>query len=138
MHRGSKKLFNMTRVALFALGLVCFSNTGYALAAEHRANPSPNGKPNILVIMVDDFGFDDLAINNGNTQIATPNMDQLAHDGVRFTRHYASAVCSPARAAFLTGLHPERVGFLPNGRGISPELITLPERLQGFDFVLDQ
>lgn len=92
MHRGSKKLFNMTRVALFALGLVCFSNIGYALAAEHRANPSLNGKPNILVIMVDDFGFDDLAINNGNTQIATPNMDQLAHDGVRFTRHYASAV----------------------------------------------
>ena len=130
MHRGSKKLFNMTRVALFALGLVCFSNIGYALAAEHRANPSLNGKPNILVIMVDDFGFDDLAINNGNTQIATPNMDQLARDGVRFTRHYASAVCSPARAAFLTGLHPERVGFLPNGRGISPELITLPERLQ--------
>jgi arylsulfatase A-like enzyme len=93
-------------------------------------DPAPSGKPNILVIMADDLGFNDLAINNDNAQIDTPNMDQLARDGVRFTRHYASAVCSPARAAFLTGYFPERLGYLPNGRGISPTVQTLPERLR--------
>jgi arylsulfatase A-like enzyme len=89
-----------------------------------------NEKPNILVMMVDDLGYNDLAINNDNTDIDTPNMDQIARDGVRFTRHYAAAVCSPARASFLTGLYPERVGYLPNGRGISPGIVTLPERLR--------
>lgn len=87
-------------------------------------------KPNILLIMADDLGYNDLAINNDNTTIHTPNMDQLARDGVRFTRHYASSVCSPARAALLTGFYPERLGYLPNGRGISPEIETLPERLR--------
>jgi arylsulfatase A-like enzyme len=130
MTRGSKKLFNVIQCALLALGLACFSSIVFGLSAAEEAKSGPGSKPNILVLMVDDLGFDDLAINNGNTQIETPNMDQLARDGVRFTRHYASAVCSPARAAFLTGLHPERVGYLPNGRGISSELVTLPERLR--------
>jgi arylsulfatase A-like enzyme len=95
-----------------------------------RLDPNPTGKPNILILMADDLGYNDLAINNDNTGIDTPRMDQLARDGVRFTRHYAAAVCSPARAAFLTGLYPERVGYLPNGLGISPEIVTMPERLQ--------
>jgi arylsulfatase A-like enzyme len=89
-----------------------------------------NTKPNILLIMADDLGYNDLAINNDNTAIDTPNMDQIARDGVRFTRHYAHGVCSPARASLLTGFYPERLGYLPNGRGISPEVVTLPERLK--------
>ncbi|MCB1689633.1 MAG: sulfatase-like hydrolase/transferase [Halioglobus sp.] len=95
-----------------------------------RLDPNPSGKPNILVLMADDLGFNDLAINNGNSGIDTPHMDQLAREGTRFTRHYAAAVCSPGRAAFLTGLYPERVGYLPNALGISPEIVTLPERLR--------
>lgn len=91
---------------------------------------NPARKPNILLIVADDLGYNDLAINNDNTEIDTPNMDQIARDGVRFTRHYAAAVCSPARAALLTGFYPERLGYLPNGRGISPEVVTLPERLK--------
>jgi arylsulfatase A-like enzyme len=87
-------------------------------------------RPNILTIMVDDLGFNDLAINNGNTAIHTPNMDQLSRDGVRFTRHYAAASCSPARASFLSGMVPERLGYIPNGPGLSPQLTTLPERLR--------
>ena len=73
---------------------------------------APPDKPNILVLMVDDLGFNDLAINTNNLDIDTPNMDQLAREGVRFTRHYASPVCSPARAAFLTG----RSTFMPTRR----------------------
>jgi len=99
-------------------------------ATELAASPTIMPKPNVLVIMVDDLGFNDLAINNDNTSIHTPNLDQLAREGVRFTRHYATAVCSPARVALLTAQYPERNGFLPDGRGISPEVVTMPERLQ--------
>lgn len=62
--------------------------------------------------MADDLGYNDLAINNDNAAIQTPNMDQFARNGMRFTRHYAAAVCSPARAGFLTGMYPERLGFV--------------------------
>lgn len=95
-----------------------------------RHDPNPAGKPNILLMMVDDLGYNDLAINNGNTAIDTPHMDQLAQQGVRFNRHYSSPVCSPSRAALLTGIYPERLGYTPNGRGISPDVVTLPERLR--------
>lgn len=95
-----------------------------------RLDPNPTGKPNILMIVMDDLGNNDLAINNGNTNIDTPNLDQISQDGVRFTRHYGSQVCSPARAALLTGLFPERMGFMASGPGISTDIVTMPERLQ--------
>lgn len=95
-----------------------------------RLDPNPAGRPNILILMADDLGYNDLAINNDNSGIDTPHMDQLARDGVRFTRHYAASVCSPARGSFLTGLHPERLGYRTNALGISPDVVTMPERLQ--------
>ncbi|MEM9257611.1 MAG: sulfatase-like hydrolase/transferase [Pseudomonadota bacterium] len=95
-----------------------------------RLDPNPEGRPNVLLIMVDDLGYNDLAINNGNSNIDTPNMDQLAQEGVRFTRHYATTVCSPARAAALTGLFPSRLGIAPGARAIPSEIETMPERLQ--------
>ncbi len=100
------------------------------MSAEVAEEPAVSRAPNILLIVADDLGYNDLSINNDNNAIDTPNLDQLARDGVRFTRHYATAVCSPARAALLTGQYPERNGYLPNGRGLSAELVTLPERLQ--------
>lgn len=99
-----------------------------------RHDTNPHNKPNILLIMVDDLGFNDLAINNGNTGIDTPNMDSIAQQGVRFTRHYASPVCSPGRVALLSGMVPERLGFLASARGISPQRTTLGERLQEEDY----
>jgi len=95
-----------------------------------RLDPNPTGKKNILLIVADDLGYNDLAINNSNTMMQTPNMDQLALDGVRFTRHYAQPTCSPARAALMTGVFPERVAFIPQGRGIPHELVTIPEQLK--------
>ena len=92
--------------------------------------PLAGVSPNVLVIIADDLGYNDLAINNGNAEIHTPNMDQLANDGVLFKRHYAATVCSPARASLLTGLWPERLGYLPNGPGISNDIETMPEKLQ--------
>lgn len=62
-------------------------------------------KPNIIIILADDLGYGDLSCY-GQTQFSTPNIDQLATDGIRFTNFYAGAtVCAPSRAALLTGLH---------------------------------
>lgn len=126
------------RILYTIILLACVTACSHSLSVPALVavfEPDAPLKPNILVIMVDDLGYNDLAINNNNTEIHTPNMDQLAQEGVRFTRHYASQVCSPARAAFLTGVYPERLGYLPNGRGISPEVETLPELLQREGYV---
>lgn len=65
-------------------------------------------KPNIIFIFADDLGFGDLGCY-GNPEILTPNLDRLAQRGTRFMQfHVASPVCSPSRAAVLTGLYPAR------------------------------
>nr|MCU0322567.1 sulfatase-like hydrolase/transferase [Chitinophagaceae bacterium] len=62
-------------------------------------------KPNIILILADDLGYGDLSCY-GQTKFATPNIDALAKDGIKFTNFYAGAtVCAPSRAALLTGLH---------------------------------
>ena len=69
-------------------------------------------KPNIIFVLADDLGWAELGCY-GNTFNETPNLDKLAKQGVRFTHAYAAApVCSPYRAALLTGQHPARVGIL--------------------------
>jgi len=66
--------------------------------------------PNIVVILADDLGYGDLG-SYGTRAIRTPNLDQLAAEGVRFTDFYSSAsVCSPSRAGLLTGRYPVRTG----------------------------
>ncbi len=85
-------------------------------------------RPNILIIMLDDFGYNDLAINN-NSDSPTPELDDIARSGMRFTRHYTESSCSPTRAALLTGQYPARLGFHPNGAGIAHEVDTLPDVL---------
>ncbi|MFQ6036255.1 MAG: arylsulfatase [Sedimentisphaerales bacterium] len=62
-------------------------------------------KPNIIFILADDLGYGDLGCY-GQQEIATPNLDRMAADGMRFTDHYAgSTVCAPSRCALMTGLH---------------------------------
>ncbi|XP_032973404.1 arylsulfatase D isoform X2 [Rhinolophus ferrumequinum] len=68
-------------------------------------------KPNILLIMADDLGIGDLGCY-GNDTLRTPNIDRLAEEGVRLTQHLAAApLCTPSRAAFLTGRHSLRSGM---------------------------
>lgn len=72
-------------------------------------------KPNILLIMIDDMGWMDLCCQ-GNRQLDTPHMDRLASQGMRFTDAYAAApVCSPTRAAMMTGQSPARLGITQHG-----------------------
>ena len=76
---------------------------------ESGESESPD-TPNILCIMVDDLGFGDLSCQ-GAKDLRTPNIDQLAAQGMRMTQFYANCtVCSPSRAALLTGRYPDMVG----------------------------
>jgi arylsulfatase A-like enzyme len=74
-----------------------------------EAESSLEGAPNILVMMSDDMGWSDLGCFGG--EIETPNLDQLATDGLRFTDFYNTARCCPTRASLLTGLYPHQAGI---------------------------
>ena len=89
-----------------------------------------NKPPNILLIMADDVGYNDLHIYNQNPLARTPNIDQLARDGVRFTRHYTDTVCEPSRIALLTGKFPPRLGGREGTRGISLDVVTVADSLR--------
>jgi len=109
---------------------------GYA----SRAQP-----PNIILIFADDLGYGDLGCY-GSTIHSTPNIDALAENGIRFTDFYVgSAVCTPSRAALLTGCYPQRVDMHVNEKpenefravlgpmspkGLNPKETTIPEILK--------
>lgn len=79
--------------------------TGCIPSSQKKTNDITT-KPNILLILADDLGYSDLHCY-GNNVVETPNLDQIASEGVRFTNAYASSpVCSPTRAALLTGKNP--------------------------------
>lgn len=78
---------------------------GRANAGEQPGRP---GHPNILFIFIDDMGYADPSCF-GNPKIKTPNIDRLAHEGIRFTNFYTnSPICSPSRVAVMTGQYPAR------------------------------
>jgi arylsulfatase A-like enzyme len=118
-----------------SMAAVAGTPMGFSVAPRYqRKNQKP---PNILVILVDDLGLCDLG-SFGSTTILTPAIDQLVQGGLKFTRAYANCpVCSPTRAALLTGCYPERVGvpgvirthdadswgFLDPARVLLPEIL---------------
>ncbi|MCK5175865.1 MAG: sulfatase-like hydrolase/transferase, partial [Planctomycetes bacterium] len=99
-------------------------------------------KPNIIVIMADDMGFSDIGCYGG--EIKTPNIDQLAREGVRFTGFKNTSRCAPSRASLLTGRYQHSVGMgwmaasderRPGYRGqLSPEAPTLAEILKAHGY----
>ena len=93
-----------------------------------------SAKPNIVLIIADDFGIHQLGCTSGGGFFATPNLDRMAAEGVRFARTYSTApVCSPARASLYTGLHPARLHlteFIPGSEVINPPLLE-PEWKRG-------
>jgi arylsulfatase A-like enzyme len=91
-------------------------------------------KPNIVFILADDLGYGDLACY-GAKDAATPHIDQMAREGAKFTSCYVAPVCSPTRAALMTGCIAQRVGiggvlFPRNNHGLNPDEQTLPELLK--------
>jgi N-acetylgalactosamine-6-sulfatase len=87
--------------------------------------------PNVVVLLADDLGYGDLSCF-GSQSIETPHIDALARDGMRFTQFYAaSAVCSPSRAALLTGRYPLRYGITGHFTDNQEHLPTTTRTLAG-------
>jgi arylsulfatase A-like enzyme len=109
-----------------------------------RESETPVGTtpPNIIYILADDLGYGDLACY-GQEKFATPHLDQLALDGIRFTRHYSgSTVCAPSRSVLLTGLHTGHTPIRgnqevkPEGQWpLSASVKTLAENLKEAGYV---
>ncbi|MEQ1827884.1 MAG: sulfatase [Pirellula sp.] len=82
-----------------------------AIGASPIWAKAPAQKPNIIFILIDDFGYADCGAY-GCKDIATPNIDRLAKEGVKFTDFYSNGpVCTPTRCAFMTGRWQQRIGF---------------------------
>jgi arylsulfatase A-like enzyme len=99
---------------------------------------APEGAPNIIVVVVDDMGFSDTGPYG--SEIDTPNLNRIAANGFRFTNYHTTPLCSPSRAALLTGINAHRAGYGyvsnadPGFPGLRLELaddvLTLPEILR--------
>ncbi len=104
--------------------------SGWAQVGTSRASE----KPNIVVFLTDDQGYGDLGCY-GSNDIATPNIDRLCAEGMKFTSFYVHNRCSPTRAALMTGCHAQRVGvdnvvYRRERVGLNADEITVPELLK--------
>ncbi|XP_058886007.1 arylsulfatase D isoform X1 [Acipenser ruthenus] len=95
---------------MFAV-LLLLCSIEYLIASDHT-----DARPNFIVMMVDDLGIGDIGCYGNNT-VRTPNIDRLAQEGVKLTQHIAAGpLCTPSRAAFMTGRYPIRSGMGSTGR----------------------
>ncbi len=110
----------MKRNALFKYGLTALSAsaalglTQCATAQPVASGGSPAGtKPNIILIVSDDFGYGDAGVYGGGIGrgMPTPNLDRMAQEGMTFFSFYAQPSCTPGRAAMQTGRFPNRSGM---------------------------
>jgi arylsulfatase A len=109
------------------------------LALLPAAAPAADGPPNVVIAFADDLGYGDLGCY-GNPTIRTPNLDRMAAEGMKFTQFYSAAeVCTPSRAALLTGRLPPRTGMCSDARrvlfpnsagGLPASEVTLAEALK--------
>jgi len=117
------------------LGVTTLATHGCASISGLIEGKTYGDKPNIIFILADDLGWAELECY-GNKFNETPNLDKLAGEGMRFTEAYAAApVCSPYRAALMTGQYPARVGITdylrPNdARHLSTDYVTIAETLK--------
>ncbi len=111
------RLGGSRRAAIIILGALI----AMAPARAQPAAPAPK-HPNIVILLADDWGFSD--VGSFGSEIATPNIDALAHAGMRFSNFHVAGSCSPTRAMLLTGVMNHR-----NGLGNMPE--TIPDEHRG-------
>ena len=116
-------------LAMFMFMVMSLQTTAQVGAFE------PTRKPNILVIVADDLGWADVGYHGGD--IDTPSLDRLAEQGVQLNRFYTTPICSPTRAALMTGRDPIRLGvaygvILPwDNIGVHPDEHFMPQSFQG-------
>ena len=115
--------------ALVGLGALYFTTPAVPGTAAN--------KPNVLLIYADDMGFNELSCYGGK-HVQTPNIDSIAAGGVRFTQGYVSApLCSPSRAALMTGRYPTRFGHENNSMapgGLPLTETTLANRMKALGY----
>ena len=124
--RGPTGLRLQTISVLLVIALACISQA-----------TDPLAKPNLIWIMADDLGYGDLGCY-GQKVIATPNLDQMAREGLRFTHFYAGAtVCAPSRSVLMTGLHHGHTRVRgnagkqnPKAQALKPDDVTVAKVLQ--------
>lgn len=92
------KMFSATLILIAALAV-----TSIFCATDKR--------PNVVVIMVDDMGWNDVGFHGHNSEIPTPNIDALAYSGVILNKFYTPPLCTPSRSSFMTGKYATRVGM---------------------------
>ena len=118
---------------------IAFLSTGGCMGS--LMNNLPKKKPNVLLIVSDDLGYSDLGCYGG--EINTPNLDNLAQNGIKMTRFYSTGRCCPSRASILTGLYSHRAGLgymvqnlgQPGYRGrLSNDAVTIGQALQLADY----
>ena len=108
----------------------CFSALALVCVTAQAAD-----KPNIIHIVADDLGWKDVGFN-GCTDIKTPNLDALAAGGARLTQFYVQPMCTPTRAALMTGRYPFRYGLQtivipgPASYGLETSEFLLPQILK--------
>ncbi|MCE9589566.1 MAG: arylsulfatase [Planctomycetes bacterium] len=98
----------ISTVAVLCAGFLAVSLLGRGAPA--KAVDAPANRPNIIHIVADDLGWKDVGFN-GCTDIKTPNLDKLAAGGARLTQFYVQPMCTPTRAALMTGRYPFRYGL---------------------------
>lgn len=110
-----------------------FIYVSFACNTNAKQETREDTKPNIVIILADDLGWDDVGYHG--SKIRTPHLDKIANEGVVLDRFYVAPVCTPTRAGLLTGKYPNRFGVrevvIPPWRdfGIDPEEVFLPEEL---------
>lgn len=122
----------MTINRFACLLVLLISCAGPACARSEAAGQAP--RPNIVYIVSDDQGWKDVGFHGSD--IKTPNIDRLANEGVRLDRFYAQPMCTPSRAALLTGRYPDRYGLqtlvIPSAGkyGLATDEWLMPQSLQ--------
>ncbi len=113
------------------VGMASLATPGLAIGNQR----SDKTRPNFVIIFADDQGYQDVGCF-GSPNIDTPSLDRMATEGMKFTDFYsAAAVCSPSRAALMTGCYPPRVGvtkvlFRRDNIGLNPKEITIADILK--------
>ncbi|QTN37873.1 arylsulfatase [Cryomorphaceae bacterium] len=121
---------NLFRACFYMLSALIIS-IGFSACQSNNEEPNEL-RPNILLIVVDDAGFSDFSSYGG--EISTPNIDQLASNGVQFTRFYTQPMCAPTRASILSGVDNHQ-----NGLGAMPPMHTQNQYMQpGYEGYLNE
>jgi arylsulfatase A len=124
----------MTMTKSLLLTLVALHAFVHALPTRAATDTTPSRKPNFIIINIDDLGYADIGPFGSNN--ATPHLDRMAKEGMKLTSHYAAPVCSPSRAALMTGCYPKRSLPIPHVLfpaahvGLSPNEVTIAEVLK--------